>query len=393
MRIWKNTRLLAVVLVIGAIAAMALWPETAEVETTEAVRGPMLVTINEDGRTRVTRRFVISAPLAGRLQRIELEPGDTVTRGRTVLARLLPLEAPLLDPRSRAESAAAADAARAAVGQAQAERDRASATLERARTHLGRQQALHKGGAVARDDVEVAETALRNAEGAFRAAEFAVARARYELQLAGARLQSPQAAGRAVDITAPVDGVVLRRMRESESVVAAGEPLLEIGTPEQLEVVADLLSTDATRVSAGNRVLIEHGSGTLEASVRRVEPSGFTKVSALGVEEQRVNVIIDFLDPAAAARALGDGYRVDVRVVVWQADAALKVPVGALFRRGSDWAVFVIDGGRAALRSVEVGQRNNDDAQILAGVEAGDLVVLHPPDTLTEGDRVRARAR
>ncbi|HEX6324204.1 MAG TPA: efflux RND transporter periplasmic adaptor subunit [Vicinamibacterales bacterium] len=393
MRIWKNTRLLAVVLVIAAIAAMALWPETAEVETATAVRGPMLVTINEDGRTRVTRRFVISAPLAGRLQRIELEPGDTVTRGRTVLARLLPLDAPLLDPRARAESAAAADAARAAVGQAQAERDRASATLERARTHLDQQQALLKGGAVARDDVDAAATAVRNAEAAFRAAEFAVSRARYELQLAGARLQSPQAAGRAIDITAPVDGVVLRRIRESEAVVAAGEPLLEIGTPEHLEVVADLLSTDATRVSAGNRVLIDHGSGTLEGSVRRVEPSGFTKVSALGVEEQRVNVVIDFLDPAGAARVLGDGYRVEARVVVWQADMALKVPVGALFRQGDDWAVFVMDGGRAQARTVQVGQRNNEEAQILDGLAEGATLILHPPDTLTEGTRVRARAR
>lgn len=395
MWIRKHARLLAAVIVVGAIAVMAMWPETAEVDVAEAVRGPMLVTIDEDGQTRVTERFVVSAPVAGQLQRIRLEPGDHVTEGRTVLARVLPADPPLLDPRTTAEAGAAAAAARAAVGQAAAERDRAAATLAQARTDLAQQRALFQGGAVARDDVEAAETALRTAESAFEAAEFAVARARGELQAANARLQRPGSAARAVEITAPVSGVVLKRLRESEAVVAAGEPLLEIGTAGHLEIVADLLSTDATRVSPGDRVLVEQwGGGTaLEATVRRVEPSGFTKVSALGVEEQRVNVIIDFVDAAGAAGVLGDGFRVEARIVVWQDDNALKVPVGTLFRRGDDWAVFVVEDGRARLRRVDVGERNNEEAQIIGGIHAGQTVILHPPDTLTEGTRVRALAR
>ena len=395
MWIRKHVRLLAAVLVVGAIAVMALWPETVEVDIAESARGPMRVTIDEDGQTRVTERFVVSAPVAGQLQRIRLEPGDHVTEGRTVLARVLPADAPLLDPRTRAEAGAAAGAARAAVGQAEAERNRAAATLAQAQSDLAQQRSLFEGGAVSRDDVETAETALKTAESAFRAAEFAVARARGELQAASARLQRPASTARAVEITAPVSGVVLKRLRESEAVVAAGEPLLEIGTAGHLEIVADLLSTDATRVSAGDRVLIEQwGGGTaLEGSVRRVEPSGFTKVSALGVEEQRVNVIIDLVDPGGAARALGDGYRVEARIVVWQDDDALKVPVGALFRRGDDWAVFVVEDGRARLRGVEVGARNNEDAEITGGIDAGQAVILHPPDTLTDGTRVRALAR
>ena len=394
MRIWKHARLVAAVLVVAAIAAVALWPEAAEVDVTRVDRGPMQVTIDEDGETRVHERFVVSAPVAGRLQRIQLEPGDRVVRGKTVVARLVPTEAPLLDPRAAAELNTAVDASRAAVGQAQAERDRAAATLERARSSLERQERLAKAGAIPRDDLEAAQTTLKTAEGALRASEFAVARAEQELQLARTRLQAPAPTGRAVDVVAPVNGVVLKRLRESESVVPSGEALLEIGDPQNLEVVADLLSTDAVRVKAAAPVLIERwgGSHALRAHVRRVEPSGFMKVSALGVEEQRVNVIIDFDNPDVAAGALGDAFRVEVRVIVWQEDDVLRVPVGALFRRGEDWAVFVVENGRVRLQSVELGQRNNEYGQIVSGLEAGQTVVLHPPDTLTDDTRVTERA-
>ena len=381
------------VLVVAGIAAVALWPEAVEVDITRVERGPMQVTIDEDGETRVIERFVVSAPVAGRLQRIQLEPGDRVVRGKTIVARLTPTEAPLLDPRAAAELQVSVDAARAAVGQAQAERDRAGATLERARTFLQRQERLSNAGAIPRDDLEAAQTALKTAEGSRRAAEFAVARAEQELQLAQARLKAPAPTGRTVDVVAPVDGMVLRRLRESESVVPSGEALLEIGDPNNLEVVADLLSTDAVRVKAGAPVLIERWGGghAIRAHVRRVEPSGFMKVSALGVEEQRVNVIIDFDNPAGAASALGDAFRVEVRVIIWQEDDVLRVPVGSLFRRGDDWAVFVVDNDRARLQIVELGQRNNEFGQILGGLDAGQAVVLHPPDTLTDGTRVRER--
>jgi HlyD family secretion protein len=393
MRLARHARLAAVVIVVAAILSVALWPEATAVDLALAERGPMRVTIDEDGETRVRERFVVSAPVAGRLQRIELEPGDPVVRNTTVVARLVPGDAPLLDPRTRIELAASIEAARAAVAQAQAERDRAAATLEQARSSQQRQERLAEAGIVSREDLESARTALKTAEGSLRAAESAVSRAEYELQLARARLQAPPPAGRAMDVVAPVDGVILKRLHQSEVVVPAGEPLLEIGDPQELEVVADLLSTDAVQVSAGAPVIMEQWGGghPLAARVRRVEPSGFLKVSALGVEEQRVNVVIDFEDPAVAARALGDAYRVEVRIVIWDEPDVLKVPIGSLFRRGDAWAVFVVEDGRARLQIVELGRRNNDEGQIVGGLDAGQAIVLHPPDTLADGARVTER--
>ena len=393
---WKHARTVAVVVVVAAIVAAALWPEATAVDLAPVERGPMQVTIDEEGETRVVERFVVSAPVAGRLQRIELEPGDPVVRGTTVVARLTPSAAPLLDQRTRTELSAAVAAAGAAVEQARAERGRAEAVRERARSAFEREQRLADAGAIPLESLEVAQTTLKTAEAGFRAADFGVARADQELRLARARLQSPSSGGRLVEIVAPVDGVVLKRLRESESVVPSGEPLLEIGDPHRLEIVADLLSTDAVRVSAGSPVLIEAWGGghALPARVRRVEPSGFMKVSALGVEEQRVNVIIEFIEPETAARALGDAYRVEVRVVVWQQDDVVKVPVGALFRSsGGRWAVFVGEAGRARLAPVELGQRNSEHGEITSGLEPGQVVVLHPPDTIADGARITERRR
>ena len=351
--------------------------------------GPMQVSIDEDGETRVRQRFVISAPVAGRVDRIELEPGDPVTREKTVVARMAPVSSSLLDPRTRAELNAAVEAARAAVGQAQAERERATAALERVRSSEARQRALFEGGAIPRDTLEAAQTEVQTAEEAARAAGFAVQGAEYQLQQARARLQTPQRSGAAIEIRSPIDGVVLKRFRESSAVVAPGEPLLEIGDARQIEIVADLLSTDAVRVAPGADVLIEQWGGghTLRGRVRRVEPSGFMKVSALGVEEQRVNVIIDFADPSAG-RALGDGYRVEVRIITWQEANALTVPAGCLFRQHDGWAVFVVEDGIARLQPVQLGQRNQNVGQILSGISVGQTLVLHPPDTLTDGMRV-----
>ncbi|HEU4690139.1 MAG TPA: efflux RND transporter periplasmic adaptor subunit [Vicinamibacterales bacterium] len=389
MRFLKNKKLIASVLLVAAIGAAAMWPEAMEVSVVRAERGPMQVTVDEDGETRVRDRFLVTAPVSGRVHRIEIEPGDMVVRGKTLLARITPAESPLLDSRTRGELQAAVDAATAAVGQARAERQRAATALERARSTLRRQQELNKAGAISTDDLEASQTALASAEDAVRAAEFTERRAESEVQLARARLSAPSASGRSVDVLSPVDGTVLKRLRESEGVVPVGEPLLEIGEPGRMEIVADLLSTDAVRVSPGAAVLIEQWGGghTLHARVRRVEPSGFMKVSALGVEEQRVNVVIDFTNPAEAAR-LGDGYRVEVRIVLWQEDDVLKVPVGALFRQGDGWAVFVVEEGRVRRQTVQLGQRNENEGQITGGLEAGTTIVLHPPDTLTDGARV-----
>ena len=395
MRWLKNhVKLILSIVVVAGIVAVALWPQSMEVDAVAATRGPMRVTIDEEGETRVRDRFLISAPVSGRLQRIELEPGDPVVRGKTVLAQLLPAASPLLDSRTRGELSAAVEAARAAVGQAQAERDRSAAALERARTTARRQEALAEAGAVARDTLEGAQTTVKTAEEAFRAAEFTVQRAEYELQLARARLQGPAAAGGwIVPVVAPVDGVILKRLRESEATVPVGEPLLEIGDPSRIEIVSDLLSTDAVRVPPGAPVSVEQWGGPhpLDGIVRRVEPSGFMKVSALGVEEQRVNVLVDVPELPPEARQLGDGYRVEIRIVTWQADDVVKLPVGAVFRRGDEWAVFLIDQGVARLRTVQVGQRNDTEAQILGGLDAGQPVVLHPPDTLSDGTRVVVR--
>lgn len=389
----RYSRLFLGLLVVGGLLGVALWPSATAVDVVAVSEGPLTVTVDEAGTTRVRDRFIVSAPVAGRLARIELEPGDAVERGRTRLARLTAVDAPLLDPRTRAEFAAAAAAADAVVGQAQAERARVQTTLARARGALRRQEDLMKAGAIASDTLENAQTGVAALGDELRAADFAVSRAMQERQVARARLQSPASTGRMVDVVAAVDGVILRRLHQSETVVPIGEPLLEIGDPSRIEVVADLLSSDAVRTSVGSLVYIDEWGGPepLTGRVRRIEPAGFMKVSALGVEEQRVNVVIDVEHEDRATR-LGDGYRVEVRLVTWHADRVRKVPVGALFRRGTQWAAFTVDGDRARLRPVQLGQQSNSEAQVVSGLESGQQVVLHPPDTLTDNARVVIRA-
>ena len=377
--------------VAAAIAAVAWWPPVTDVDLAAAARGPMAVTIDEEGETRVRERYVVSAPVSGRLQRIELEPGDRITCGATI-ALIAPADAPLIDPRSRLELQSIAGAAAEAVAIARAERDRTVAALERAAAAERRLSNLVEIGGVSREDYERAQTAKTTAAIAVRGADHALVRAEADRKAAASRLLTPSGRGAVVTLKAPVGGVVLKRLRESEAVVVAGEPLVEIGDPGDIEIVADLLSSDAVRVRSGDAVSIERWGGAqpLAGTVLRIEPSGFLKVSALGVEEQRVNVVIGFADPLAAMR-LGDGYRVDVRIAIWRADDVLAVPVGALFRSGSEWAVFVDGGGRARLRRVAIGERNDHLAQVLSGVEPDDRVVLHPPDTVGDGARIRER--
>jgi len=385
------TLIIAALVIAASVAAM--WPSPTEVDVATVARGPMRVTIDEEGETRVRDRFIVAAPVAGRLERIELEPGDAVVRGKTVLARITAAEAPLLDARTRTEYLATVEVMRAAVGQALAVRDRAA--VERADTaqRLTRQQALSAAGLIPRDVLESAQTLARVATDAHRAAQFAAARTESELQLAAARLEDRSQHGRTVVMIAPVNGVILKRLRESEAVVPAGEPLLEIADPASIEIVSDLLSTEAVQLRAGGTVLIEQWGGDqpLIAKVRRIEPSGFMKVSALGVEEQRVNVVMDFADPKAG-RVLGDGYRVEIRAVVWQSETALKVPIGSLFRQGEAWATFVLEGGHVRTQVVQLGRRNDREAEILSGLSEGQQVVLYPPDTLTDSMRAIVRA-
>ena len=392
MRSLFRPRVLVAVLVVGGLLAVALWPQTTAVSVETVVREPLTVTIDEDGRTRVRDRFVVASPVPGEVMRIGLEPGDRVERGRTVLAVVRPNAPVPLDARTRAELDASLAGALAARGRAEAEVERARTSLERLDQQLRRTTALAAAGAVAAETLEAQQAEQRAAADAVRGAEFAVAQATQDAEAVRARLGLAGAApaGRPLSIVAPVDGVVLARHIESQRVVAAGEPLLELGNPAAIEIVADLLSVDAVRVQPGTRVLVDQwgGAGTLVGRVRRVEPSGFTKVSALGVEEQRVNVIIELEDVPDAARALGDGFRVEVRIVMWEEPSVLQLPLSTLFRIGGNWAVYAVEEDRAVLHRVTLGQRGERAAQILAGLDEGTRLVAYPPDTLTDGARV-----
>ena len=390
-----NRRVLISVAVVGGLLAVALWPTSVPVELGTVSRGPLVVTVDEEGMTRVRDRFVVSSPVAGRVLRIELEPGDVVTRGQ-VVAHVRAEAPPLLDERTRAEARAAIESARAAIGRARAEEQRARGTLAQLQRELTRIRELAQNKVVAPQELEAREAEAKVAEESVNVAVFAVQAATSELQRAQARLapSTADAAGRVVSVTSPADGVVLKRVRESESVVPPGDPLIEVGDPHRLEIVSDLLSTDAVRVKRGARTIIEQWGGEkqLEARVRRIEPSGFTKISALGVEEQRVNVVLDFVDPATALAALGDAYRVEVRIVIWEAPAVLKVPTGALFREGEKWAVYTVENGRARRVIVELGHQTGQEAEVVSGVSEGVRVILHPGDTLKDGARVRERS-
>jgi HlyD family secretion protein len=393
LRLLANRRLLGATAVIGVLIAVALWPNTTDVDVASVASGPLIVTVDEEGVTRVRDRFIVSAPVSGRVLRIELEPGDHVTRGQ-VVARVRAEAPALLDARTRTEAEAAVESARAVLGRARAEEQRAQATLNQARRDLTRVRALAEDRVIAKQELEAREAEVNVAQETANAAAFAVRAATSELQRATARLapSTLEAPGRVVAVTAPVDGVVLKRIRESETFVPAGDPLVEIGDHGQLEIVADLLSTDAVRVKVGARALVEQWGGEmpLEARVRRIEPAGFMKISALGVEEQRVNVVLSFVEPSPAS--LGDGYRVEVRVVIWESPAVVKVPTSALFRHREGWAVYVMDGGLARRTLLELGHQTGQYAEVLSGLAAGARVVLHPGDTLADGARVRERA-
>jgi HlyD family secretion protein len=390
-RFLKDRRLLLSTVVIGGLTAIALWPSAVAVDVAAVSRGPLVVTVDEEGRTRVRDRFVVTAPVAGRVLRIELDPGDRVARG-DVLARLQPESPPLLDARTRAEAAAAVTSAEATLGHARAEEQRAHAAWAQAQRELARTRRLTSAGVTTAQDLDAREADALVAGEAVNAAAFAVRAASAEVERAKARVAtSVSASGAAVAVRAPVNGVVLQRLRESESVVPAGEPLIAIGDPGQIEIVTDLLSTDAVRVKPGARATIEQWGGepALAAIVRRIEPAGFTKVSALGVEEQRVNVVLDFVDADDEADALlGDAYRVETRIVLWEAPNVLKVPTNALFRDNTQWAVYVVSGGRARLTLVEIGHQTAQEAEVMNGLTESSMVIVHPGDLVRDGTRI-----
>lgn len=387
------TRKFAYVALAAAAAAAVgylLAPAPVEVDVAPVAEGALMVTVDEDGETRAHDRFVVGAPVAGRVARIELHEGDPVKEGQ-VVAQIWPLP---LSARERDEQLARISAAQALSREASEQVRRAQAEHDQATRERRRVDALVKEGFVSPQAAEQAKVLEVTSANALEAARYRARSAEAELRAARAALLAigaPAGAQAAVSLRSPVSGRVLRIPEKSERVVASGTPLLVLGDPARLEVVADVLSTDAVRVRPGMPVLLEGWGGErpLRAVVRVVEPYAFTKVSALGVEEQRVNVVADFVDPPGP---LGDAYRVDARIVVWSADKVLKAPASALFRSGDGWAAFVVEGGRARRREVQVGERSAREAQILGGLKAGDLVIRYPSNEISDGIRVRARA-
>jgi HlyD family secretion protein len=352
------------------------------------MRGPLQVTIDQEGETRVHDRFIISAPVPGRLMRVDLEDGDPV-RLNQVVARIDPLP---LNQRERQEILARVESAEASLREAKARVARARAVSEQARRDRNRAEQLAREGVISTQALDQARNADVTASEELSAAEYTSQAAASDVKVARAGLVSIDPGGGQtkplIELRSPVDGRVLRVTEKSEHVVSAGTPILALGEPGKLEVVADVLSTDAVKVHPGDPVLLTGWGGdhAIRARVRLVEPGGFTKVSALGVEEQRVNVICDFVD---SPDSLADGYRVEAHIVVWSGTDVLKVPISALFRRGQRWSTFVVSGGRAVARDVEVGHRNESDAEILSGLAEGQRVILHPPNTIVAGSRVR----
>jgi HlyD family secretion protein len=390
--------------ILGALAAAAVvgaiiyaWlPKPVAVDVARLSRAPFEVTIEEDGKTRVKDRYMISAPLPAQLTRISLQAGDEVSPGQ-VLAQLLPLPPQLLDPRSLAQAQARVAAATASKRQVSATINRVQTALDFAKREAARAQQLQKSGAVAESNLERADLEARSLTEELASARFSAKVAEQELTMAHAALgqlgkQSTETAEQ-FELPSPVKGHVLRVIQQSEGMVQPGTPLLEIGDPATLEVVVDVLTADAIELKPGTDVRIDRWGGDrlLRAHVRLVEPSAFTRLSALGVEEQRVNVIVDFDDPPQAWSRLGDGYRVEARMIVWNRPDVLQAPLSATFRKGDGWAVYAVRDGKARLIPVEIGHRNTRAVEIVRGLREGDTVVVHPGDRVADGVSVAIR--
>ncbi len=393
-RVRRSLRILAYVAsasLVGGAMYGAFRPAPIPVEVVTVARGRFAATVEEDGRTRVSDRYVISAPIAGRLVRPQLKAGDAVAADE-VVARILPSLPSLLDPRTRREAEERFGAAEAVVAETAAQIERLKGVRENADADARRTKTLRQSGVVTPQQLERAELAALAAERELRAAELRGHAAEHTLDQLRAllrRFDSPESAD-TLQVKSPISGRVLRMFRESETPLSGGEPLLEIGDPADLEVAVDVLTTDAIKIRPGAPVSIRHWGGpvALQGRVRLVEPGAFTKISALGVEEQRVWVVIDLVSPREQWASLGDGFRVDASIVTDEKDDALVVPSGALIHRGSGWAVFVVRNGRAHERPVEIAGRGAL-AAVSSGLAPGDQVVNFPPNALREGAAVR----
>ncbi|MBU6169874.1 MAG: HlyD family efflux transporter periplasmic adaptor subunit [Verrucomicrobia bacterium] len=386
-----------VLALLVSLVVWGLWPKPVMVETGVIARSPLTVRVSEEGKTRIRNRYVVAAPVGGMMQRVVLRPGDEVKANETVITRIVPQTAPLIDPRARIQAQEAvsmhkANRKRAVESQAALKIAANLAAVERDRAF-----AIKQRGAVSALDLDRVEAEATAKAAELRAAEFALQVIDHELAQALAVLEQPAsgATDPVVEIKSPVTGKVLTVMQESETMMNPGQPIIEVGDPADIEIEAEILSRDAVMIEAGDEVLIEQwgGAEALKGRVRRVEPAAFTKISALGVEEQRVIVLIDLQAADGKAKALGDRFRVEVRVAVWHADDVLVSPAGALFREGNQWKTFVMRDGRARLTPVEVGHSDGRFSQIISGLAVGDKVLLHPPDTVADGSAVSSLLR
>lgn len=378
---------LAILLAVVAGLAWAFWPRALPVETAVIGVRDISVTVEEEGKSRIREIFTVSAPITGQVLRTDLHPGDEVKKGETVVASLRPAAPGLLDARLKRVAEAASASARASVGLAAAEVKQAEAQLTFTRTELDRAERLSRQGTISERALDKARLDVDTAAAALDSARASLDVRQKELERAEAALiENESAEGPCcTEIRAPVTGRILRVLAESEQVVQAGTPLMEIGDPADIEIVADVLSRDAVEIRPGSQAVIDNWGGPpLAATVRRVEPSAVTKVSALGIEEQRVPVILD-LAGSPGQESLGDGFRVVARITVWEGKNLVTVPIAALFRQGGDWAVYKVVNGRAELTLVQLGRRNPHAAEVTAGLAAGDVVILHPSDQMAPG--------
>ncbi len=391
---------LAISALIAAVVIAALYlairKPPYEVDLATVTQGPMTVTINDEGETRVHNLFVVAAPINGRLTRIELEPGDPVVAQQTIVAHMTPTSPDFLDNRVEAGVRAQVQALEAVIASSSARVEQARAEHNLAAQQQARVEALFRRGFATRAALDIADAAVSRSNAAVSEAIKATEAARFDRDAARANLVIPTTqpqAGRSLAVRSPTSGTVMRVAQESEAIVAAGTPLVELGDPRDLEIVTDFLSSDAVRLLPGARVLIDNwgGAHSLNGRVRRIEPFGFTKISALGVEEQRVNVIIDITDPPERWAKLGHGYRVVIRAVEWESANALQLPVSTLFRNKGKWAVFAVENGRARLVPVTIGWMNDERAELLSGLRKGATVILHPSEKISDDARVEAR--
>jgi HlyD family secretion protein len=399
----SSTSIKRILMLLAAIAASAvftwlLWLQPLLVDEAAVRRGTMIIEVSEEGINRIRDTYVISAPLAGTFDRSRLNVGDRVVANKTVIATIRPLQPTMLDPRTRAELERAAESAKAAEDLAAAEVRRAASSVTFTNSILARQTSLEKGRVISLSALEKAQNEAQMAEETLAIAKAQLDLRKHDVEVAKARLMPVRTASGinqgdcCFELKSPIDGVVLKIIQDSETPVTSGMALVEIGDPRETEFAVELLSADAVNVTSGASARItQWGGEAIEARVRNVEPTAFTKVSALGIEEQRVRVLLDPVSPPEQRAALGHGFRVMVNITIWEKSDVLQLPISALIRSGNAWSVFKHENGAARLMTVEIGQMNAEFAEVISGLSEGDKVVIHPSDVLTDGRKIAVR--